>query len=224
MAATMKLITMESEIWWLARADDIRPVRGLTIHQLARRIQETFSFVTVPTTLPAEGQPFAYRDGMFQNGSETISVRLFESFNDGVHVKVDSTTDDADIVFNKLRQIAVELGGKEEITPLLSYHVSTIVAEFRASFDSIIKDFSDLAKLISDNLDIHAEVGLRGIHFGADQHNLPLQLGKINPTAFRIENRFDAKFEEKRYFSVANMTTTNHIKVLEALDSVFARK
>jgi hypothetical protein len=218
----MKIVTMEGEIWWLVRADDLRPVRGLTMHQVVRKIQETFSFVSVPTSLPEEGQPLVFREGIFTHLGETIPIKLLEVYNDGTHIKVDSSTDDADIVFRKLRELVVELGGRADVVPLLTYHVSTIVAEFDNNIDQSLKNFAKIADLISNHLDVPAPVGLKGLSFQADPQKLPPLSGKINPTNFRVETRIDTTLEERRYFSIANMSTGNHTEVLTAMESMLA--
>jgi hypothetical protein len=217
----MKLVSMEGEIWWFIRPDDLRPIRGLTVHQLVAKIQAAFHFISVPTTLPAEGQPYLFREGMFAHGEQTISIKFLEAYNDGTHVKVDSSTEDADVVFQELRKLIVELGGKSNIVPLLTYHVSTIVAEFSNNIDQSLKNFSRVSDLISTHLDIPTRVGLKGLVFGADRPPLSPLLAKVNPTTFRLETRVDAALEEKRYFSTAHMSTSNHVEVLTALDSMF---
>jgi hypothetical protein len=218
----MKIVTMEGEFWWFVRPDDLRPVRGLTIHQIVRKIQETFGFLSVPSSLPEEGRPLVFREGMLKHAEETIPIKFLEAYNDGTHIKVDSSTDDADMVFRKLRELVVELGGRADVIPLLTYHVSTIVAEFDNNINQALKDFGKIADLISNHLDVPASVGLKGLYFQADPQNLPRVSAKINPTGFRVETRIDTALQEKRYFSTANMSTGNHIKVLTALESMLA--
>ena len=214
----MKLIIVEGEVWWIVRPDDIRPVKGLSIHDVFRKIQEIFTFATFPTTLPPKDQGFTFREGALRRESGTIPVKLLEVYNDGAHLGVDSTTDDADIVFQELRRLMLEFGAKPVEQPLLHYHVSSIVCEFDNDISGIGSDFSSVTELISSHLDIPVTVGLRGVHFSADPTVLPRRLAQVNPSMFKIEQRYDAAFAEKRYFSVANMTTEKHIRVLSSLD------
>jgi hypothetical protein len=214
----MKPIAMEGEVWWIARPDDIRPVEGLSIHDVFKKIQEIFSFVAFPTTLPLKDQGFVFREGVLRRDTNVITVKFLEIYNDGIHFGVDSSTDDADIVFHELRKMMVEFGAKPVDKPLLHYHVSSVVCEFDNDISEIVSDFRHVTELISSHLDVTATVGLRGIHFAADAATLPTRLAKINPTLFRIEPRYDATFDEKRYFSFANMTTANHMQVLTSLD------
>jgi hypothetical protein len=214
----MKPIAMEGEIWWIARPDDIRPVKGLSIHDVFKKLQEIFSFAAFPMTLPAKDQGYVFREGVLRRDINVIPVKLLEIYNDGIHLGVDSSTDDADIVFHELRKMMAEFGAKPVGEPLLHYHVSSMVCEFDNDISGIISDLRDVTELISSHLDVTATVGLRGIHFAADPATLPARLAKINPTMFRIEPRYDATFDEKRYFSVTNMTTANHIQVLSLLD------
>ena len=217
----MNTLTIDGEFWWFVRPDDLRPVRGLSIHQVVKRIQEAFNFASVPTSLPAEGQPFIFKEGVFRQGSGDISIKFLESYNDGVHIKVESSTEDADIVFNKLRQISVELGGRPNITPLLTYHISTIVVELDHGINQAIDNFSKITSLIADHLEISATVGLKGIVFGGEPVDSSPLLQKLNPTNFRLERRVDTSFEENWYFSTANMSTSAHIEVVRSLEALF---
>ena len=213
----MNIITMDGEFWWFVRPDDLRPVRGLSIHQVVKRIQEAFNFASVPTSLPAEGQPFIFKEGMFRQGSSDISIKFLESYNDGVHIKVKSSTEDADVVFNKLRQVSTELGGRSNITPLLTYHISTIVVELDSGISKAVANFSEIVSMISDHLEISATVDLKAIVFGGHPVNSSPLIQKLNPTNFRLERRVDTSFEENRYFSTANMSTSAHVEVVRSL-------
>jgi hypothetical protein len=219
----MNIVTMEGEIWWFFRPDDVRPIKGLTIYALMKKIQETFNFASFPTSLPAEGQPFVFKEGYLIRGENTISIKFLESYLDGTHIKVDSSTDDVDIVFHRLREIAVELGGESNIRPTASYHVSTIVADFDNNINSALKSFSTITSLISENLEVQASVDVKAIYLEGDKHKQqqPL-LARLNPTAFRLETRIDARPDENRYFCQAHMTSDAHIKVLSALDSMLS--
>lgn len=214
----MKIIALESEIWWLIRPDDARPLKGISIHDVIRRIQEKFTFASVPKALPAQDKGFVFREGVFRKDGDTIPIKAVKSYLDGTHVIVNSNTDDADTVFKELRQITLDLGGRPVDHPILQYHVSTIVCEFDHDISGLICNFDAISKLISSHLDVKATVGLRGVHFAADPSTIPPRASKINPTNFRLEPRHDAVVGEKRYFSLANMTTENHTAVLNSLD------
>jgi len=216
----MNIITMDAEIWWFVRPDDIRPIKGLTIQTLIKKVQDTFQFASVPTSLPAEGQPLVFKEGSFIHGKNTIPIKFLESYQDGTHIKVESSTDDADIIFHKLTEMRVELGGRRNITPVALYHISTIVADFDNDINSALRGFSTIANLIAENLDVKTSVDVRAIYFAGDQHKQHGLLERVNPTAFRLEKRIDARTNEKRYFCQAHMTTNNHVKVLTALDSM----
>jgi hypothetical protein len=215
----MNLLATEGELWWIVRPDEVRPVRGLTIHAVARKLQEKFNFISVPSTLPAEGQPFSYKDGMLNIDERAISVKLFDAYNDGVHIKVDSSTEDADLVFKEIRAITVALGGPEVVNPLIKYHISTIVADFDSDIRKFLAGAEEILNMISSHLEFPAAVGLKGLHFGADPSGSAIFRSQ-NPSIFRLESRTDTLLSEKRYFSRANMTTESHVKLLSALDKM----
>jgi hypothetical protein len=214
----MNLVAMQGEVWWLARPDDIRPVKGLSIHDVLKRLQETFNFASTPTALPERDQGFSFREGVFRRAGDSIVIKNMELYDDGVHLKVDSSTDDADVVFAELRSIMLSMGAKPVDKPLLHYHVSTIICDLINDISDIIKEFVELQGNISSSLDFAAQVGLRGLHFQADPSTLPPRAAKINPTMFRIEPRNDTPLAERRYFSIANMVTDRHFEILAMLD------
>jgi hypothetical protein len=214
----MNLVAVQGEVWWLARPDDIRPVKGLSIYDVLKRIQEAFSFVSTPTALPERDQGFSFREGVFRRAGGSIAIKNLELYDDGVHLKVDSSTDDADVVFQELRSMMLSVGAKPVDKPLLHYHVSTIICDFVNDISDIIKEFVQLQGNISSRLDFPAQVGLRGLHFQADPSTLPPRAAKINPTMFRIEPRNDTPLVERRFFSIANMVTDRHFEVLAMLD------
>ena len=215
----MNLVTIESEIWWIARADDIRPVKGLTIHKFIKALRESFNFASVPVALPAEGQPFVFKEGFLEHDGNSIPIKLLENYIDGTHIKVNSS-DDADIVFQKFREVAIALGVKQNVKPLLTYHVSAVTIELDNSINNYIRHFSNLSNLLSEHLDVRAAVNVQNISLSADPAQLPPLTSKLNPTAFRLETRLGTGPHERRYFSVAHMTTSNHLKVLGAVNTM----
>ena len=57
---------------------------------------------------------------------------------------MDLSTDDADIVFQKFREVAIALGVKQNVKPLLTYHVSAVTIELDNSINNYIRHFSNL--------------------------------------------------------------------------------
>jgi hypothetical protein len=215
----MKLVSTEGELWWIMRADDVRPVRGLTTHHIIAKVQEKFQFASLPTMLPSEGKPLVFKEGWYVLDNNPISIKLLEAYSDGVHIKVDSSTDDADFIFSEARAVLLELGAKPVDKPLLKYHVSTIVADFDTNVSKFLKSAELVVKLVSESLELPADVGLRGLFFGADASGPPV-LYNSNPSLFRLETRSDTLIHENRYFSVANMTTEKHTRLLAAIDEM----
>ncbi len=213
---------MEGEVWWIVRPDDVRPVRGLTIHLVAKRLQEKFNFLSLPSAIPPDGQPFSFKEGTLSIDDRVVAVKFLDAFNDGVHIRVDSSTEDADTVFDETRAIVVALGGKKVTAPLIKYHVSTIVAEFENDIGNFLSGVNDIFTLVSEHLEFPVPVGLKGFSFGADPSGSTVFRSQ-NPSTFRLETRVDTLLSEKRYFSRAHMTTESHIKLLTALDKM-ARK
>ena len=213
----MKAVSVDSEVWFLAAIDDLRPIKGLTLADLVRGVAQRYEFVAAPTTIPAKDQGLVFQEGTFRAEGHSVAIRRLELYSDGTHVVVASDSDDADLVMQDLRNWTVSIGGRANVTPILHYHVSTIVCDFVNSIDNLMTDFNTISDMVSSCLDIPGPVNIRTMALSGDPLNT-IRPTKLNPTLFRIEPRDQTEFSRKRYFSFANMTTRKHLGLLQWLD------
>jgi hypothetical protein len=216
----MKIVTIDGEVWFLSSIDDIRPIKGLSLIDVVMGVAKKYAFATAPNTIPKNDDGLVFEEGHLKIEEKTIPIKKLTLFNDGTHIVVPSSTDDADIVLKDLRDWGVSIGGRSDVQPILHYHASTIVCDFDHSIDHLVSGFETISSAISAHLDIPHPVHNRLLSFTADPLSMTGRGSKINPTLFRIEPRAHIEFASRRYFSVANMTTDNHIRVLTMLDEM----
>lgn len=218
----MNVITLDCERWALSHADEFRPVKGLSLYELVKGIAERYRFVSVPTTIPPPDSGLVFAEGALHRDDRIIQIKKLQVFPDGVNLAVASSSDDADVVWKDLREWAVSIGGRPDPKFAMEYHVSIIVCDFDHSIDVIINGSSQIMNLISSKLDVSATVHTNMISFNADR-TLLSGMAHVNPSLFKIERRAEVEYSKNRYFSMANMTTSNHISVLEFIEKIAAK-
>src|SRR5262245_2974572 len=213
----MNIQTIESQVWWIASVDEIRPRNGLPSPSVwMEALQKKFRFAQLPTELPKPGQGFDFKVGHAEINVETISVPLLSIYNDGASVGVQSNTRNAEIVLQEALAVFFSLGVREPTTPPMHYYVSTIVADFTTSLDGLFAP--RLLKDISAAMSLQGEAHCLAVHFNFDPSKIPGRIAHLNPTSFRIERRVGVPYEQNRYFSGANTTTEKHIELLEQIE------
>lgn len=207
----MKIQTTESQVWWIALPDEIRPVRGLDGSTLAARIQSLFGFPTPPTEMKGGGIEFL--NGRLADGDGDILVSKLAAFNDGLNIHVPTNTSDAKKVLKASLDSLFELGVRRPTSGALQFYQSTIVADFDTPLENILP--KPLLKKISAAMPIAGESNILsiGTNFDATVITNPRWRG-INPTIFRIDRRASMPYELNRYFCMANMESDAHIEIL----------
>lgn len=221
----MKALTFNGELWHFVEIDELRALRRIALIDIVKALMTAFQFAGGPNAIPEKDQGLVFREGVLKTGDSSIAIERLEVFGDGVHVSVGSTTDDADRVFSAIKRLLIEIGGRDDLKTRLSYHVSTIVADFSNNIDGLISSFTEISNFVSSKLDHPTKLRLNSLAFLAnplDNNYSRLAFQNLNPSLFRIEPRANSA-SENRYFSIANMTTENHLKVLQMLDDKFAK-
>lgn len=216
----MKVQTVQSQVWWVALYDEIRPLKVPPAQAFHEAIQGAFSFRVVPTEFKP-GQGVEYHQGVFHGTEGPIAIDKLVTFNDGLNIAVPSSTDDADRVLEKILEIAFSLGIREPVTRPSHSYVSFVVADFDCSIDNFfpVSLYEELAEVAPKNGAAHA------VSFGFQFDPLLVErrpLAPANP-GFRIERRESFPYEANRYFSTANMATSKHLTFLEHFEAA-ARK
>jgi hypothetical protein len=210
----MKIQSLNSKIWWLSVADEIRPERGVPVVEAVKKFAEAFQFAAAPNQLPAATEGYRFSEGAIIVRDTKLAIKEISLFNDGLSVEVYSHSDDAKAVLDKVLEFLRGLGYREPHSiPRTPIH-SNVIFDLERDINPLISDFDPLSKLISEILGVPA-VELRAFDFSVDPKSAP----PFTPTNFKIERRQDVPFSENRYFSYANTSTQNHLRLIEAIEA-----
>lgn len=211
----MKILTTDSKLWWLAVADEIRPQRGMSVVDSVRRFAETFQFASQPATFPGPNDGYRFQEGSVLIGESRVAIKEITIFNDGVSVEVYSNTDDLMATLDRVLEVLRWFGFRNPTTsPTLLYN-SLISVQMDGSMNHLVTCYDPLARLMSEVFGVSGPCDARAIEFSMDPKLGP----PLNPTVFRLERRSNVEYSENRYFSVANTTTANHIRLLREVES-----
>ena len=206
----MKIQSTDAQAWWIALADEIRPVRGVDGPKLAAGLQSIFNFPSPPSETKGG---IELLNGRFVGGDREILITKLAVFNDGINIQVPTDTDDAEIILQKALAFAFDLGVRHPTSGPLHFYQSTIVADFEHSLESIFPDA--LLRKISKAMPIRGESRLLSIAANFDAAMIADGRWRgINPTLFRVDRRVSVPYDVNRYFCVANMKSSDHIEIL----------
>ena len=202
---------------WLVDARDLNP-RGLDILPALTGIRDRYRFQSYPRTIEdadessAKGIAFAAGKLVFEEKSYALVKATM--FSDGLVVETALSTDLSEAF---LADVLEFLSSKYGLTynPDMIHrrmYISELIVHSRKDLGRL---FAPLAKTI-EKLNL-----LTGKEFHPHGFGLSEDLGKLRPTAFRFEREADKLFSQGRYFSSAPLKTSQHIELLEEMESLF---
>jgi hypothetical protein len=215
----MKIQATEAQAWWIALADEIRPVGGIDGSKLAAGLQSIFNFQSPPSEMKGSGVEFL--NGRLAGGDRDILVTKLAVFNDGLNIQVPTNTDDAETVLQATLALAFDLGVRRPTSGALHFHQSTVIADFECSLENILP--STLLRKISEAMPISGESHLLNIATNFDGATIADGRWRgINPTLFRVDRRVSVPYDLNRYFCLANMKSSHHIEILNDFEKFAA--
>lgn len=215
----MKIVALDCDFWALSHADEIRPVKGISLFDIIKGLSDRYKFASIPTPSPANNSGLVFEEGVFRSGTKSVQIRKIQIFPDGINISVASDSEDVDEIWQDFLSWAVSIGARDDIVFETQYHLSMIVCELERSLSRLIREADALAAFISNRLDISSDVFANGFSFSADPTTAKGRFN-LNPSHFKIEQRLGTLHSANRYYSLANMTTKNHLAVLEYLENI----
>lgn len=224
----MELIGFElGRVVALLTTEDWRST-SLPIAEAFKLIKERYRFVYSPNlALPwddVQKNGWKFQLGSVKFNDITLPIQEFTLYNDGLVVNA-TNTDAAEAFLNDLFGWARETAGIRDLTNVgRRLYVSNVVVEFERPVNQLINGFQDfsriLDKLMQDTYKVELPMQLRTLAFHYDQLALP---SWINVTHFSIDRRIGHKYDENRFFSEAPFRTGDHLRALEALESLISK-
>lgn len=214
----MNVLATESKLWWLSVADEIRAPRGTPIIETVRMFGERFQFSALPTSLPGTAEGYKFLEGATVVRDMKVAIKEVTIFNDGISVEIYSDTDDLLATLEQILAFLQGLGMREPKTPPNIVFNSRLVVELDGNINKLIAPYESLNSLMVEIFGTHGTIDTRLLEFQMDPKLGP----PLNPTTFRIERRTNTGNSQNRFFSFANATTKNHIRLLERIETSFA--
>jgi hypothetical protein len=221
----MIIQSIDSELWWLANADEVRSQSGFSVHDVIQRMQEAFHFFAVPVAIPTGNDGYKFEQGSLRFDNGQIHIRQLIVYNAAIHLTVAGSTDGADKVFEKLVEVFSGLGVRQPTTPPTKFYRSTIICDFEKSIDSLIVGYARLVSIVQSKFRDPQQIEIRasGIAFMADATSLPPAISIYNPTLFTINRKTDVSFDVNRFTCFANMQTMDHVLALEEIETLIGQ-
>jgi hypothetical protein len=215
----MKIQAIDSELWWVANADEIGSPKSYGLKETLQIIQEAFHFFTIPTSIPPASEGFSFQQGNLSDGEDKIVIRQLTIFNSGAHIVVAGNSSGADRVFQKLVEVFQTLGVREPVTPPLKFYRSHIVCDFEKPIEALFANYQKIIDILQGRTSIaEAKMHETGITFSADPTTLPANVAALNPTMFHMNRKTDVSFSINRYVCFANMATDEHLAALSEIE------
>jgi hypothetical protein len=225
----VKLISVKNaRAIWLSNLNDLNP-RGRAIErdvlsELARR----YSFARIPDIREVvearkKNQPIVLESGTFlaQSG-DAISIEL-SVYNDGLIVDSRCSTRECERFLEEVFSwLHVECGLVDFRTiAIKKLYVSELHLSSENSLNIINPAMDRFAEILAGKIaspikNVKYEVGALG--FWIDPAQNPRHVH------FRLERQEDARFEEKRYYSIAPLQTDEHLDALAVLENLLSPK
>lgn len=205
---------------------------SVPIFDLVEGLQERYSFKQIPTTQelvnPLSNQPANFIWAKKKIGDRTVTVESlqvqnFPNLATTAGVITRTSTDDAELVLNDLSQW-VHAQFNLDVTPVFprtfqSQLELTMEGDLQNHFSFLRPIGKILAEIIKDYgfsaCPTYEPYGFN-MYFDNTKATTPPTLA----TAFSLERRVGAAFEENKYFSQAPLRTQDHEEVLRRLERV----
>ena len=216
----MKLLSIHAaRSIWLLPVNYLNP-SGRQIIPAIEEIKDRYSFLkTTPLAevFRSENKGLELKYGAFRRQDDVSIEVSLAIHNDGLVAETMSSTEDSDLF---LKDVLTFLSEKYETVPYSELPINKrYVSEIYFTLNKTPEFFSKLTNSFikkSSSLINRNKVGsfeIMGIHLATDP-----DLSR-NPLFIRVEREINVPFNENRFFSTAPISTSEHIELLEGLET-----
>ena len=216
----MKLIKVErAKAIWLFQTSELNP-RGLDLVPMVSAVKNRYKFFGHPKT-PEElfGNAQKFDNGAFtiQDG-RSIGVQALTFFSDGIVAETQHSTDATDDFLADLMSFSVKSFGVEfaDSMVLEKRYLSELTVKSDCDLDAVSDKFLRFSQVLTGLDPLRSSYSASGMHFSTDPE-IP-----SSTMQFRFERRVTSRASERQFFTQAPLSTANHIKAFEALESIFS--
>jgi hypothetical protein len=206
--------------------DEVTPPQGLLAEQLIEFVGNAYNFHVRPQVprgvLPSFMLPYIFQSGSVFLEENKLPIYQLVILANG-DIAASSTTELADKIMNDyLARLDAELGYRFATAKTIRRtHQSHIVVDFECAVAEKIQKLGKIENLLAKA--IHrpkSSFKLKRLAFGSAPTQAPGQvnLDNFENADFLLERRESDPPVENRYYSAAPTTTTEHMRILEAIE------
>ena len=190
---------------------------GAFLPDIAQKVIQKYSFVKYPNLDELQNEIFAFNVGRFRD----FQIDELKVYNDGVIVTSKCSTEILNEFLDELLGWLKSDFGYCEITiPKPETHFeSRLVVKTDKDIASLLSPPKRVTNLIEQTLakNTEAEYQATGISFETDSQGLTK---RRRPGRFGLERRVGVPFGTNTYYSVAPLTSTDHLMLLDGLEGL----
>jgi hypothetical protein len=219
----MKLVSPDNgNALQLFRLDEARATSGIYLPDLVDLVRHRYRFLSFPTDYVGgtkDGVKFG--TGAFRVGEKTIEIKRFDIYSDGLFAAA-LTTDDVDMFLYDFIGVAADYINivEAKFAPTRTYG-SAVVVDFDVSIDAFIKQHETISSILSSSYTKMTGRDCTYQGYRLAWMSDPADLPPHTHTQFSIERRAGVPYSENRYYSVASLSTAEHLSVLQQIEALF---
>lgn len=228
----MEILTIKTDYIVLVNYNEI-PLSKLMTQRNAEKLMLPFGFAKVDALLDELGQKtfgMRFQYGAFQDETTEVPVESLQIEERKMVITIEGTTNDAEKVYEKIRDILKNVAGKNQphfLAPLLISHESVISSILNFSIDKIIAEpiFNHITmrlptKISSEKVDVFISLNSVNFDFNYLTKDPSLLDSKITivSKSLSISAIPGRPITEKTFLSKAPLDTDTHKELLETLE------
>jgi hypothetical protein len=197
------------------------------LQDLINLVRTTYQFGVFPVIQPGfnTNNPLGFAAGRFVHNDQVFAVTQLMMLTHG-DIVVTTSTDASELVMDDLMRLLDEQCGYRlwKANSKRSY-LSSIVVEFDAAISAYIDKIARMEGVINDVLQLDGDKRwFKSLTFGkivmAEESVVTDQISLIENADFTIERRVGQPLSSNRFFCVAPMRTSDHIRALEQIEAI----
>jgi hypothetical protein len=223
----MKLVSsLSGTLAIIVSPDEASPPIGVMANDLIDFVAKLYNFSVKPT-IPDGVPPSSIPVRVFQSGfifKDDIKMPIFQLglFLNG-YIVTAATTDVAEIILNDLLdKLDAELGFQNGRARKQMIYQSNLSIQFSYAFEALIEQLKIIEEILDKGIARpQMPFKIKRLAFGYGDPvdpNIPMTMETLRAGDFTIERRASEPYVENRYFCSAPMRTTDHAKILEAIE------
>ncbi len=226
----MRLIShLNGNVALRVSSDEVTPINGVMARHVIDFINKLYQFsVTpdIPEGIPPIAVPYyVYQSGVLERDNETLPIQQLVTFQNGYMVTARNTGVGDAILDHLTKELDEGLGYRFSSAKQSRTYQSSIVVQFEPALEERIATFDRIEKVLNERIRRPRHpFKTKRVAFGYGDVaavTAPVTIATLEESDFVIERRASEPYSENRYYCSAPVSSPDHLKILEAVESVF---